>query len=193
MATSTLAQLRDVIPNRSLSSGEAERIAELQATKLLLISGIREPAVPESVVSELPRLQIERIAMPYSGSSTWIGRRWVIEINENEAYVRNRWTLAHELKHILDHPYIDRLYPALVRQTSAQRAERAADYFAACLLIPRPMLKRVWGQGLQEVRALADLFEVSGQAMSYRLRQVGLTEVTARHRPYRRAPMLEAA
>ncbi len=100
--------------------------------------------------------------------------------------MRNRWTLAHELKHILDHPFIDRLYPDLIHQDARRRAERAADYFAACLLIPRPMLKRLWGNGTQDVEALADVFAVSTQAMSYRLQQTGLAEPTSRH--YYRSP-----
>jgi len=138
-------------------------------------------------------VQVERATMPFSGSSTWVKGRWVIELNADEAYVRNRWTLAHELKHILDHPFIDRLYPDLVRFDSGQRAERAADVFAACLLMPRPMLKRFWGNGFQDVAVLADLFSVSRQAMTYRLQNLGLAEPAPRHRPYHRSLALKAA
>jgi len=59
-------------------------------------------------------------------------------------------------------------------------AERLADHFAACLLTPKLLVKRYWGQGPRTVSSLAHRFGVSPQAMSYRLDQLGLTEPKSR-------------
>ncbi len=75
MAAGTLAQLRELTPYRALSPDEAQRIAELQATRLLLISGVTEPAIPETVITRLPRVQVERLSLPVSGSSHWVSGR----------------------------------------------------------------------------------------------------------------------
>jgi Zn-dependent peptidase ImmA (M78 family) len=59
-------------------------------------------------------------------------------------------------------------------QSTHDRAERVAEHFAACLLMPRMWLKRDWGRGLQDVTALARRYKVSTTAMRIRLEQIGL-------------------
>ena len=72
------------------------------------------------------------------------------------------------------------LYPARDGKPSHQRAEAICDYFAACLLMPRPAIKAAWGSGHQRVDDLAAHFGVSQAAMGLRLFQLGLT--TGRNR-----------
>ena len=50
------------------------------------------------------------------------------------------------------------------------------DYFAACLLMPRPWVKRLWAQGAQDAAVLAATFNVSPAAMNRRLQDLGLVE-----------------
>ena len=49
-------------------------------------------------------------------------------------------------------------------------------YFAACVLMPKRDLKRVYCTVTQRVEALADYFGVSPSALRIRLEQTGLTE-----------------
>ncbi len=51
-----------------------------------------------------------------------------------------------------------------------------ADYFAACLLMPKRLVKRRYCQGQQRVSELAAEFGVSSIAMHYRLQQLGLVD-----------------
>lgn len=86
-----VTNLRDVVPIRSLSFNESMRIAELQAAKFLMQSGVREPAVPESVITRLPRLQVERVTpSPVSGAAQWSRGRWLILLNGAEPLTRGR-------------------------------------------------------------------------------------------------------
>jgi Zn-dependent peptidase ImmA (M78 family) len=111
-----------------------------------------------------------------SGGAKWIKPRWVILLNSYEPAARQRFSLAHEFKHVLDHPYVHIAYGSLSTPTSRHALEQLCDYFAACLLMPRPWVKAMWASGLQDIVALARQFEVSPQAMQVRLLQLGLMD-----------------
>jgi Zn-dependent peptidase ImmA (M78 family) len=181
-----LAYLRAVIPARDeITFPEALRIAELQANKLLELHGVAEGPVPTEVISELPKLIIETTGRLVSGATFWNKHRqaWVIQLSRVDSRARRRFTLAHEFKHIIDHGRQTALYRRTRTRTAASQAEQAADYFAGCLLVPRRLLKRAWGSGLQDVGELAQLFQVSEQAIGVRLRQTGLIDGWSRHVP----------
>ncbi len=177
MNRGVLAELRSLCPPRGLTHGEALRVAELQAARLLKLSGVTEPPVPESAVCNVPKVQVKRI-VPWavSGATDWAKGTWVIVVNGAEPEARQRFTIAHEFKHILDYPFIDVLYPASLGISRHQRTERACDYFAGCLLVPRPWLMRAWVSGMQDIVQLAEHFGVSKQAMQTRLLQTGLID-----------------
>ena len=175
--TAIVTILRDGVPIRPLTYQEALRVAELQAMKFLVLNSITEPPFPETAISGLPRVQVERIfPAPSAGATQWSHGRWLIVINGADPRGRQRFSLGHEFKHILDNPFIDFLYPETGSMTSQERAEQVCDYFAACLLMPRIWVKRAWTTGSQNPRTLARRFDVSLQAMRVRLEQIGLAE-----------------
>jgi Zn-dependent peptidase ImmA (M78 family) len=179
--TKIITALRDVVPVRPLTFTESLRIAELQASKLLALAGVSEPPLAESVIASLPRIQVERMnPAPVSGATQWSHGRWLIILNGSESLGRQRFSLAHEFKHVLDNPFIEVLYPSTGEMTSDERAEQICDYFAACLLMPRLWLRRAWVGGEQSTRRLAQRFDVSPAAMGVRLRQLGLKQPAAR-------------
>ena len=177
MNRGTLATLRNLMPNRPLRHVESLRIAELQAARLLSMSEITEAPVPDSVITDIPKIQLKRMSpCPVSGATDWSKGTWVIVLNGNESTVRQRFTLAHEFKHILDYRYIDIAYPSTPGLSHRQRTEVVCDYFAGCLLVPRPWLKRTWGSGMQRLPDLAQHFGVSQAAIQTRLLQTGLID-----------------
>lgn len=179
--TSVLALLRAVVPVRRVSYGEAMRIAELQANKLREHFGLEGAELPSELVAELPRVSVcYDHDMPVSGSTHWNGQQWVIVLNAAESETRQRFSLMHEFKHIIDHTARHRLYGSDDDPRAGERAERVADYFAACLLMPKRLVKRYWGERVQTVSGLADRFGVSTQAMRYRLLQLGVIDTPAR-------------
>lgn len=159
---SLLAELRDLAPPRVLTRSEAYGIAERQAIRLLKHSGVTSGPVPTEVVSALPFVTVGvRRLRSASRGTTWMKPRWVIILNAFEPVVRQRFNLAHEFKHLLDHP---RLRDGIVRPhtpTQYLSNERLCDYFAACLLMPRAWVKNVFASGIQDPVALAQQFEVS--------------------------------
>lgn len=177
-----VAELRSLTPHRALSLGESMRVAELQANRLLAESGITEPAVPEAIVSDLPRVAVERVGrVPVSGSVRWSRGLWMIAINRHEPEVRQRFSLAHELKHVLDAPFGDVLYPEWRGMSGHDRAEQIANHFAACLLMPKAWVRRAFfDEGVSDLRRLAYRFDVSQAAMRIRLESLGMVQPQVR-------------
>lgn len=174
---SVLQSLRSVIPPREVTFGEALRIAEIQAAKFLALLDITSFPVPSEAISELPRIRIEYVAdLPTFGMSFWNGRTWIIQLSTRQSPARQRFTLFHEYKHIVDHGFARQLYRGDRRNAANVQAELVADFFAGCLLIPRRELKRAWGNGIQRLAALADYFDTSIQAIEVRLDQTGIRE-----------------
>ena len=174
---SVLAQLRAVTPNRPLRYAEHERIAELQANKLLAAIGITGPPVPTELISELPRILVApEVDLPVSGAAQWVAGRWVIAIAAADHPTRQRFSLAHEFKHVVDHPLRHLIYRDQGTFAAEAQAERIAEYFAACLLLPKRWVVKAWTGGMQRLSDLSRHFDVSPRAMQIRLWQLGLAE-----------------
>jgi predicted transcriptional regulator len=176
---SALAALREQVPQRALMAGEVRQVLERQATRLLASSETAGPPVPiEAIASALPRVAVKRVPdLPSSGRAEWNGQAWVLLVDAAEPKVRQRYSLAHELAHVVWHPLATRSLPATARAEHADRLEAACEYFAACLLMPRLWMKRAYyDEGIQDVPSLSRLFGVSWVARRVRLEQLGLVD-----------------
>lgn len=186
---SPVAELRRLCPDRPLNVAEGLRVAERQALRLLDLRGVDAPAVDDELIEGLPRVQVERLrGIPVSGSTHWAAGRWVIVLNADEARVRQRFSLAHEFWHVLDGLSGDERYPVWRGQSSHERREQLADFFAANLLMPKAWIKTAYyNRGLHDPRHLAAHFNVSLPAMRLRLAQLGIIEQLPRCGYQRRA------
>ncbi len=178
-----LHHLRAMTSGPALHTNHAYPIAEKQAYKFLRLSQCEEPDDIVEAIADLPRIRINlRNGLPVSGAADWTGRYWQILINGDDAPVRQRFSLAHEFKHIIDHPFVKADHYNTAPDGERQdHIESVCDYFAGCLLMPRPWLKRAWAGGTQDIGELARTFSVSRQAMKVRLDQTGLRPPTRRH------------
>jgi hypothetical protein len=177
MNLGVIARVRDLVPLRPLTYSEHLRIAELQANRFLQLVGVSQASVPERVINELPRIQVEHMSpFPVSGATHWSSGRWLVVLNGAEPRVRQRFSLAHEFKHILDHRFADLIYGSFTPPDRPVLIEQICDYFAGCLLMPRPWLKTTYAQGMQHLPTLARHFDVSQAAVQVRLNQIGMTD-----------------
>jgi Zn-dependent peptidase ImmA (M78 family) len=118
------------------------------------------------------------------------GQPAIIGVNSVNAPVRQRFTIAHEIGHLLLHEgkglILDRLvrvnFRDAVSSTATDRQEREANAFAAALLMPDEriveQLDQLTSGRLRSdtaiVQHLARTFDVSRQAMEFRLINLGL-------------------
>ena len=178
-----LSHLRQIAPKRALTFSESLTVAQHQAGRTRELLGISTAAIPLDWVPELPKLTVEvvpayKLGEGTSGLTTRKAGSYLIAINKNKSRTHRRFTLCHELKHLIDYPYARILHAGLGYgdpDSQEYRIERIADHFAAHLLMPTNLVKRAWGHRLQDPRILCRLFEVSEEAMRIRLDNLGLT------------------
>lgn len=157
--------------------------------ELLGNAKIERPPVPVEKIASLLKVQVKYSPLEgnISGLTYKHNGKTVIGINALHPEVRQRFTLAHELGHLLlNHKgdfFLDRVILFRDSHSSAgtNPPEIEANRFAAELLMPRDMLSRDLSTLLTEVDEddivshLASEYEVSSQAMAFRLQNLGLT------------------
>ncbi len=109
----------------------------------------------------------------------------LILVAQDDPPFRKRFTIAHELAHhflhlIRDGEYVDNEVDLFRLQTSdrseaspTRRQEIQANLFAASLLMPEHEVRRYWDER-RSIEDLARAFNVSEEAMGYRVTSLGL-------------------
>lgn len=145
---------------------------KFDATRLLNVFGISSPPVNVGAIAERLGVKLESVAkdLEWAGEVDSSQGQAVIRTNRNHSKVRTRFTVAHEIGHLLLHPP-GKHFRDSTSSKGVNFAEIQANNFAADLLMPSWMIK-AFAPG-QTVGALAKLFEVSPEAMQYRLQKLG--------------------
>lgn len=97
----------------------------------------------------------------------------IICINSTASYGRQRFTLAHELYHVLYEENMQRVICDMSMNAEKSESEREADQFASYLLMPYDALlqyedeKSKWN--LEKIIDAEQFFKISHQAMIHRL------------------------
>jgi Zn-dependent peptidase ImmA (M78 family)/DNA-binding XRE family transcriptional regulator len=147
------------------------------ANELVEAAGIVRPSVDVHRLAELCGVLVLTREFPdaLSGLIVELEEGAIVGINSKQSWGRQRFSVGHELgHHILRHSerfHIDVSDGAPPDQD--YRSERAANEFAAELLMPRRFVARAFDE-LQNPAGLAKQFEVSEIAMGYRLVNLGL-------------------
>jgi Zn-dependent peptidase ImmA (M78 family) len=163
-------------------------LAKRKARKLLQKAGVVGPPVPVADLAALAGAEVQY--EPFDGElSGMIMRREgraLIGINTKDSLGRQRFSLAHELDHLLLHRsesfHLDSKHPIRFRDARSSTGEDVdeveANQFAAELLMPEGFLARdvqeVAGEEAEvATQRLAERYQVSDQAMSIRLSVLG--------------------
>lgn len=181
---SALAALRQLVPRRPLRYPEALRIAELQAARLLALARVEQAPVPTEFMLRLPRIEVVFADdSPVAGSAHWDGHDWIVVLNGRKRIAARRYSLAHELKHVIDHTTRGLLYRGMPRLSAVEQAERAADFFADCLLMPAAWVEAASADGCRTAAEYAQRFHVPVGAATRRLSHLGLAPERSRQIP----------
>lgn len=164
-----------------------------RAARLLADYDINEPPVPVEAIAASEGAVIARHHFDgqESGFALRADGRWIIGVNTMTSPRRRRFTIAHELGHLLLHPGRPLIVDQSVRvnrrddlaSMGTDREEIEANGFAAELLMPLPMVLAQLAQvfDLSETPSrdeltsqLAKVFDVSNEAMGFRLINFGI-------------------
>lgn len=164
--------------------GRSSRVLRREASRLLERFDVTAPAVPIDRIAK--GLGAELRLLPYEGELAGMlartGGRVVIGVNSLHHRNRQRFTIAHEIGHLLLHDvevHFDRDFKVrrrdAVSSAATDPAEIEANRFAAELLMPYGMLgadldeSGLDVESTDEVRPLAKRYGVSVQAMMNRI------------------------
>lgn len=158
--------------------GKIERLVD----GILKSAGIGEAPVPVEKLVRNAGVEIRKGDLgEVSGLLVRSGHGATIGVNEKHSRGRKRFTIAHEYAHFALHDgiasHFDKDYRLNFRSAESAQAtnvvEIEANYFAACLLMPKMFLDKddaVSSLDSDEgVAALARKYDVSRHAMSLRL------------------------
>lgn len=153
--------------------------------ELLSENQVHGPAIPIHKIAEScgAAIQIENFNNEISGLLLRTPQATTIAVEKSQAPTRQRFTIAHELGHLLLHDgeevRIDRNFRLNFRSPESSTAEDIeeieANAFAASILMPASMLEAEVKQLIfdfddeDQIKSLADRYKVSAQAMTIRL------------------------
>lgn len=170
----------------------ARRIVEI-VRRLLQDHSVDRPPVPIDRIARACGALVER--RPFDGETCGFLLRQddaiLIGVNSAHHRHRQRFTVAHELGHMLMHRdeigevHVDHRFAFFLRDESSSTGEkpleRAANRFAAEILMPADFLRRdvreadIADEGALKV--IARRYGVSVQAMTYRLANLGVIDL----------------
>jgi hypothetical protein len=201
-----LQQVRKLLPRTQINFGEACIVAQLQALRLRKLLDTDAMRLPLGWIEDIPNIKVDlktpmamepiTKALCASGATTIHDDRVHIYLDESNTPTHLRWTLCHELYHVITGPFEGVAFANLGRGNAdlrRRRIENLADHFAANLLVPSRLLRQAWGSGIQDLRELADFFGVSEDAMQIRLKKVGLIRSGITKQMFYRRPHLALA
>jgi hypothetical protein len=158
-------------------SYDEPRAHQLREDYRATFGGDELPVPVEAIAEDLLGLAIEvRPDLPVSGMLLPAQRRIVLRSDEPEP--RRRFTIAHELGHWICQALEGDMQPVYCRageigvDAAAKALEREANIFAANLLMPEPSVRTAW-ETAGTVEGVATLFDVSPEAMEWRLHNCG--------------------
>ena len=134
------------------------------------------------------KLEEKELGKDVSGLFVMSDELGIISVNkkENKNKARQRFTIAHEIGHFILHSklksiFIDKTPKVMFRNSESSSGElyqeREANAFAAALLMPKDLinneLEKLESDFDNPTKKLAAKFNVSEQAMSFRLANLG--------------------
>jgi Zn-dependent peptidase ImmA (M78 family) len=162
---------------------------ETRAQSILLENNITSPAVKVEPIAKKYGITINKTDLPENISGMLHKPSATIFVNQIHPKNRRRFTIAHELGHYflssISGVHVDKQIGLVFRDENSKEAifaeEIAANRFAAELLMPSDMVKNEIDKmdksnlSVEDmIQNIADLFEVSSIAMTYKLKNLGL-------------------
>ena len=128
--------------------------------------------VPDDLIllaeDNLP-IEVRRVPLRVYHGAIWRLRDcWVIQLNSHDTPVRQRFTLYHEIFHVLAHCKATPVFKKRIGREGFFN-EVLADHFAAVMLLPQESVVAKWAE-VKDVSRMANIFKVPESLMYFSLR-----------------------
>lgn len=156
-------------------TGETDRESAIQ----ILANRFRqEQDSLDAITLRLGVTEIITEPLPFDGGVYEVGGERLIKLNSLAKSVRQRFTLAHEIGHLI----LERIFQATVYCTSDIQLERMCDMLAAELVMPaakaRAMVSAMGEQSPEKLGVIANRFQVSLVTAAQTLYDLGLWKMS---------------
>ena len=158
--------------NDGVKLGPRRKVAKAFAKKLIKSAGVTEaPVSLQKIIEHLQTkysLQVQRVILSSKVSGLLVvcqevdAEYAVIGFNATQPWCRRRFTIAHEIGHLLFG------HDCIKNYEDGSQGETEANIFAAELLIPSEILKKDFVH-IRDVKQLSKLYRVSEESLSIKI------------------------
>lgn len=147
------------------------------ATKYRQKAGVTEIPVPTDLIihtdDSLP-IEVRHVSLKAYHGATWkLDKCWLIYLNRNDSKARRRFTLYHEIFHVLAHTKSNPIFKKEYGSLKGSFNEILADHFSCIMLLPEDWLIKTWLE-VKDINQVAALFEVPSMLVWSSLRRMCL-------------------
>ena len=158
-------------------SGRIFKLVRRLADKYQIEAGIERLPVPTDLITQaddnLP-IEVRQVPLKAHHGAIWrLSDCWVVQLNRNDTPARQRFTLYHEIFHILAHC---KATPVFKKTSSTQEGsfnEMLADHFAGVILMPDKWVKERWAE-VKDISRMAAIFDVPKPIVWFALKHLRL-------------------
>jgi len=159
------------------TNGRIFKLVRRLTNKFQVEAGIDRIPVPDNLITRdynnVP-IEFRQVPLKAHHGAVWrLSDCWLVHINSNSTRARQRFTMYHEIFHILAHWKGTPVFKKASRSREGVFNELLADHFAANMLLPKGWVKKMWPE-VKDVGQMAAIFEVPKPIMYLDLRALGL-------------------
>ena len=147
------------------------------AARYQMEAGVDRLPVPADLVthgSDDRPIEIRELPFKAHHGAIWrLNDCWVVQLNSKDTPARKRFTLYHEIFHILAHCKATPVFKKTSSRSDGSFNELLADHFAAILLMPEKQVRERWAE-VKDVNQMATMFDVPRSVVWFALKHLSL-------------------
>jgi hypothetical protein len=130
--------------------------------------GVQGLPIPTDVIKNFnfdKPVEVRLIPLKSAHGAVWRLRDgWVIHLNSKDSSARRRFTLFHELFHILAHCNATPVFKKSPAQKEGAFNELLADHFSAVMIMPEEKVRTMWPE-VRDIGKMSKIFDVPEPVM----------------------------
>jgi hypothetical protein len=158
-------------------SGRIFKLVRRLANRYSVEAGINQLPVPTDLITQAyDNLPIEVRQVPlkaYHGAIWRLSDCWLVQLNSNDTPARQRFTLYHEIFHIMAHCKATPVFKKTPCSREGSFNELLADHFAGVILLPEKWVRENWTE-VRDVSQMAAIFDVPKSVAWFALKHLSL-------------------
>jgi hypothetical protein len=163
--------------HRCPRSGRIFQLVSRLAYSYHIEAGVEHLPVPANLITRAydnSPIEVRYVPLKAYHGAVWRLRDcWLVHLNRSDTRARQRFTLYHEIFHILAHCKATPVFKTAAYSHKGTFNELLADHFAARILLPEKLVKKKWAE-VNDISEMAALFDVPKSVSYFCLKAMGL-------------------